>query len=302
MLKPKQSRTLCVVAPIIALICILIGTACSSDSERDEIGVYATQPLSPEYSSLLDDLNGYHQKFLESHPQENVISRGLTWNAIKQTLKADFFGYVDRDNVYHQGMSIGSSIKYWADKKKEEREARFKVYELSAQESLKLTIQIDSLKVAYQRDSTNIGAIHNATILSIFLNKLIDYNTNEELMESVHQTLNNWGIQTPNWDNHFMAAKLDEYFNEVFSADDAVMYENLYRKYPFEANRISILKNYYNSIQNFESVAALKEYTTGYVELINSSRLNEFDKIELQSNISIAPASAELWANPIWNQ
>lgn len=174
-------------------------TACSSD---EDMNVPVSQ--SSEYEELMDALENYSSLFTAEH---GMVSRGdLGWGKFKESVKADHLGYNNGSTV----LSISASRKKWKELKREELQKQLETYEMAPAERTAIKAQVDSLKSIYKADASNIGAIHNAVILQTLLDDDMDFNTTEELVQSVVGAMNKLDVSVPNLDMQKTVEEVNE--------------------------------------------------------------------------------------------
>jgi len=142
---------------------------------------------------------------------------------------------------------------------------------------------------------TNVGALHNASILQSILDDDMDFETTEELVQSVVASMNKLGVTLPNFDVQAATHEVDIFFDEIYDDDISVMYNRLSVKYPERKEEFMILNQYLQTTEQLNSVEDIKEFSDGYTKIINQSKISPEVKLELESNITITPASHQLW-------
>ncbi len=274
----------CVMTVIASAVFI---TACSSSEDLKSSTEGDNQNV--EFAELINALNDYSIQFSETHSSS---SRGdLGWSKFKESVKADHIGYNGGSWVG----SIGESRKKWKELKKAEQDEKVETYALSNQERIIITNQVDSLKSVYLSDDTNIGALHNAVILQSILNDDMDFETTEQLVQSIMTSINDLGFETHELVVQDVVNEIDEFFETIYDDDISVMYDRLSKKYPERKEEFKILNQYLSTTENMGSVEDIMKFSEGYVSIINQSNISPAIKKALNSNISIAPASHKLW-------
>ena len=166
---------------------------------------------------------------------------------------------------------------------------------MSPQQQATIKNQVDSLKTAYIADPTNLGAIHNAVILQSLLDYDFYFDTTDELVKSIIRALNKLGFITSDLDVKAAAKEIDDFFNTIYDTNISVMYERLTAKYPNRKEDFKILEHYLSTTETFGTIEDIVTFSKGYVNIIEQSKISQTAKELLKSNISIAPASYQLW-------
>ncbi len=166
---------------------------------------------------------------------------------------------------------------------------------MSTNERSEIEGQIKDLIQIYHNDSTNFGAFHNAVILNLLLEDDMDFNTTQELATSTLKSLSELGFDTSNISIDALVNDIDCFFENTYSDDTDIMFNRLISKYPERKSELQILKNYIGTVEDFDSIDDIKDFTDGYTAIINQSQIKKSEKEKFTSNISIAPASRQLW-------
>lgn len=274
----------------VTLAIVFTFTSCSSDEDPS---IQSVDDNNLEYALLISTLNNYSSEFTNTHPTSQ--SR-WGWKRFWNSVKADYLGYTDANNVRHESLAISTSRQYWKDEKL--RESIDKINEaisLSTTERNQIRDQINDLVQIYRNDSTNFGAFHNAVILNLLLENKMDFNTTEDLASSTLESLSDLGFDTSNINTETLATDIDSFFENIYSDNTDIMFERLVAKYPTRKSELQILENYILTVENLDSINDIKDFTDGYISLINKSQIRKSEKEKLSANISIAPASRQLW-------
>ena len=93
------------------LAIVIIFASCSSEEEQS---IQNVDNNDSEYTLLINTLNDYSLEFTNTHPTS--LSRG-GWKRFWNSVKADYLGYTDADNIRHESLAISTSRKYWKDEK-----------------------------------------------------------------------------------------------------------------------------------------------------------------------------------------
>lgn len=272
------------------LAIVIIFASCSSEEEQS---IQNVDNNDSEYTLLINTLNDYSLEFTNTHPTS--LSRG-GWKRFWNSVKADYLGYTDADNIRHESLAISTSRKYWKDEKL--RESIDKINEalsLSTNERNQIRDQINDLVQIYRNDSTNFGAFHNAVILNLLLENNMDFNTTEELASSTLKSLSDLGFDTSDTNAETLASEIDCFFENTYSDNTDIVFDRLISKYPKRKSELKILKNYILTVENLDSINDIRDFTDGYTSIINQSKIKTCEKEKLSANISIAPASRQLW-------
>ncbi|MDE5660148.1 MAG: hypothetical protein K2I28_04555 [Muribaculaceae bacterium] len=277
---------------IVAIASILVSlSSCTSDDalimERDN----ATSQVS---SNLMEELENYAHNFLATHSGSRS-KRG--WGKFRDSLKADFVGYTDGNRKHHNAVSVGTSRKKWKDLKAQENTL---LQPMTTQEIEELSSQIDSLKVEYQKDNTNFGAIHNAAILTMLINDQWEYNSTVELAESTIAALSELGVDMGNVTANEVATDIDSFFSDIYDSNVDVMFNRLKQKYPLRRKELDVLQCYLNTTDSIDNLDDVILFTNGYVNIIkeidkNAKDLTDIEKSEIVGTITIGPNSLSLW-------
>ncbi len=276
-------------------------TSCSSSEE--------TIVVNNEYDKLLSELNEYSTNFESSHEVLDAKSRA-GFSRFWKSVIADYGGFTSSGKTI---ISVGTSRAYW--KKEKEREDKLKEqdnqnisqdtqnpqsnstrldgFEIASRLILKM--QIDSLANAYASNNVNIGAMHNASILKSLLDDDMSGSTYEEIAASTINSLNELGYDTSDVSVDNVASEIEYFFDNFYSNDATTMFSKLTNKFPERSMEFRILNNYLSTSQSLGNTNDLKKFTDGYTTIINQSNLPTVEKNLLNSNISIAPSSFQLW-------
>lgn len=279
--------------PLLAVCAIIAIVSCTSDNE---MSTTTNDIEQTEMKSLASSLESYSKDFLASRnlPQNAPRKIKLTWGKLWECVKADFCAYSDAGGNRHGYLSIGASIEKWKKIKERERNA-WQQWALTAEEVTKVENEIQAYKQAYLNDTTNFGALHNATVLHILLTSNFQYNNRLELAGMIIDAVQSFGIEPNGVTAGQVAADMDMFFNEIYSDDTNVMYNRLMTKYPDKKGELQILNQFMNSAQYLSSDDEIQAFTDGYIEIINDSHISKTAKIVLNSNLTIAPNSHFLW-------
>lgn len=275
---------------ICALTAILSFSSCSSEEESP---FENTAEEDLEYTLLLDSLNEYSSEFTNTH--STSLSRS-GWKRFWNSVKADYIGYTDANNVRHEALSVSTSRKYWKEEKlKENIDKINETQSLSAKERDQIKAQIIDLMEIYHNDPSNFGAFHNATILNLLLEDNMDFNNTAELAASTIKSLSDLGFDTSKIDKETLASEIDYFFENTYSDNTDLMFDRLVSKYPGRKTELQILQNYILTVENLDSINDINVFTEGYTSIILKSNINKVEKEKLSANISIAPSSRQLW-------
>lgn len=268
-----------------------IGGICSCTSEDELAGENSAN--SAEFQALVKELSQYSSEFSASH--NTHASRFLGWDKFKESIKADHIGYSNGSWVG----SIGESRKKWKELQEKEEIKKNNDNnnnnELKPEERAQIKQKIDSLKLEYQADCNNIGAIHNAAILQSFVDGDMDFDTTEQLVNSVIASIKSLGFETSGIVVKDVVKEIDDFFNEIYDEDVNVAYERLSQKYPERKDEFNIQRQYLSSIEKLTTVDDIYNFTKGYMQVIDNSNVSKELKNNLKANISVAPASNALW-------
>ncbi len=272
---------------MIILTYVIFLTGCSSTENQYDL--CAENKRNTEYTELMQTLEEYSLQFSISHPSLSRADAG--WSDFKEAVKADYVSGSDG----RAGISIGASRKKWKELKRAQKEEKLKNCFMSPQQQATVKHQIDSLKLVYLTDTTNLGAIHNATILQSLLDKDLYFDNTEELVKSVRNALQKLGFETSNFDVKTTTREIDNFFATIYDTNISVMYERLTTKYPERKEEFQILNHYLSTIETLTNIEDIIEFSQEYINIINQSKISHPSKKTLRSNISIAPASHQLW-------
>lgn len=286
---------------VLFLACLLICvTSCNSETDN------SNNELSTAESEVLSKLDSYTANFLKAHPS-NLSKGDLGWGKFKECIKVDYLGYVDRDGIYHGSLSISASRKRWKELKREEiiRELENGGDGNTTKPSTSFEPDKEELRQwanyyesEYRKNPSNFGALHNAAILRIFLEDVSDnfididdtYITNTTL-----QSLSNLGMDISEINPILALEYLTDFYGNVVDENTAVMFSRLNARHPEKRFQLRFLQNYMNGFGELNSVEDMIEYSDGCYQLLDDSGLDDGIILELKENISIAPASMQLW-------
>lgn len=88
---------------------------------------------------------------------------------------------------------------------------------------------------------------------------------------------------------------LTDFYGNVVDENTAVMFSRLNARHPEKRFQLRFLQNYMNGFGELNSVEDMIEYSDGCYQLLDDSGLDDGIILELKENISIAPASMQLW-------
>ncbi|MBD5422041.1 MAG: hypothetical protein HDR49_03295 [Bacteroides sp.] len=271
--------------------CLMCSISCSSDEQP----VSESNDFDSEYTKLYQALEIYTAEFKSTHKCEPQ-SRILGWDKFKKALKADHVGFSAEGSWVG---SISDSRKMWKELKRKEIQERIEEAlppeNLSEDEKVMLSHQIDSLKNVYLSDTTNIGAIHNASILQSLIDDDFEFETTKELVESVVASVKKMGIDIEDIDVNKVANEVDDFFENIYDDSIELMYKRLSERYPDRAAGYRLLSHYLSTIEALTSVEDMIEYTDGYVELLDECDLPLEFTGRIRKNLTIAPGSYHLW-------
>lgn len=279
----------------LTFILIAVGILSAIGLAFSMTGCSASEVLTPSSeeakteaaAELIDALDKYSVQFLASHP---VTSRGdHGWSKFKKAVRADHVGF----SLGSWIGSVGKSRKEW--KKLCDQETQDHADELTQMECNMINNRIDSLVDVYQQDGTNIGALHNAIILKSFVEDDMDFETTDELVNSIVFSVTALGLEIAEVDESAVVNEIDDFFENIYDEDVSVMYNRLSLRYPEKREEFQILDRYPSTTENLSSVQEIIEFSDGFISLINESNISSDSKQFLEENISIAPASHDLW-------
>lgn len=270
--------------------------SCSSDKSDEPY----SDGIENEYADLLNELEDYADVFVSQH-KHAPQSRFLGWDKFKSALKADHVGYSENKSWIG---SISESRKKW--KELQQAEKRLKIEEglreeealevgLSEQQRQMVQQQVDSLKLIYLSDTTNVAAIHNASILQSLLDDDLEFETTEQLVKSVIASVEGLGIEVDDIDISKTVSEVDDFIENVYDESVSVMYSRLSQRNPDNAGVYRLLSHFLSSLEKLENLKDMIDFTNGYVDIIDKSGLPLEIKGHLKSNMPIAPGSFELW-------
>lgn len=280
-------QTLTIFSTTLVVFLILFGSCSTNDTNSDVIFDEASN-----YQELVYLLNGYTDDYNQSH--NNTKTRG-GWRRFWKSVKADYCGYTDVQNVRHEAVSISASRKYWKDSKAKEIQNTMESYSLTQEEQLLIESQIEIYVKQYKTDRSNFGALHNAAILSSLLNSEMDYKDTKELAESTLKSLERVGYNINNILVNEVINDINVFFDEIYSEDTQIMFDRLIKKYPNRSEELQVLCCYLTNVEDLTSVEDIEQFTAGYLSIVNNSSIDEKEKEKLTKNISIAPSSFILW-------
>lgn len=123
----------------------------------------------------------------------------------------------------------------------------------------------------------------------------MDFDTTEQLVNSVIASIKSLGFDTSGINVGEVVKEVDGFFKEIYDEDINVAYDRLSQKYPERKDEFNIQRQYMSTIENLTSIEDINNYTKGYILIIDNSKISKELKTNLKSNISVAPASNELW-------
>lgn len=268
---------------LVVIISIFSMTACSSDEGQ-------VMEQTSEYDILLSQLDDYSSYFTASHSSQSRKDWG--WKKFKKSIKADHSGYSNGSTV----ISISASRKKWKEEKLNENLEKLG-YSISSSKREDIEHQVDSLKRTYISNPLNVGAIHNASILQSLLDDDMDFNDNVSLIESTIRSFNHLGfdLNVLNPDIKTLTEELDDFFLYIYKDDINETYSVLTDRYSERSNEFKVLNKYMSYIENLNSLEDVIKFTEDYGDIIKNSKVSNEEKNRMIENISIAPASLQLW-------
>lgn len=296
----KKPIVLITMGIMLAVVTTILATACTSD---EDISPCPDEQDGTAYTELINDLDDFCLQFSQDHPNN---SRGdLGWSKFKESLKADHVGYSNGSWVG----SIGASRKKWKELKAEE-ELKKELLENNAQQReeegenegtippmqlQQLTNQRDSLISVFRTDKTNIGAIHNASIIQSYLEGDTDFKTTEDLVISVLISLESLGLDISQINKSEVVNEIDHFFDQIYDEDISVMYDRLSKEYPDRKDEFTIQCQYLSTMNELTTLEEILAFSNGFIDIVNGSNLTKTKKDEVKSNLSVAPSSYQLW-------
>lgn len=289
------TRTLAIGLLSCCALTIYCLTSCSNQNEITEIS-QNEEIESDAFNSLMDELDSYNHEYQNSHP--TMKTRGF-FSSLWRAVKADFKGLKSPTTICGITLSISQSRAQWKKDKIEKQQENILMESCSPEEKAKIIVMIDSLKNEYVKDRNNVGAIHNAAILSTFIQNNQNYSNTTQLVESTLSSLKKLGVNTSGVNISQLAINVDKYFQDIDDPDDHVVFERLRKLDPNRTDELNVLENYFSNVQYLDNLYDITEFTDNYVHIIDKSKISYTAKSNIISNISIAPASFNLWNNVI---
>lgn len=280
-LRVLNLETLNITGLFLAFLFLYTVTACSLEDGIDTVE-------KSSYATLQEELDEYTLHFFKTC---SVNSRkGLGLSKFFKAVKADFVGCANGSVV----CSIGASRKKWYDLHTKNIEDQI-MDEESVQMISLLKEQLDSLVSVYRSDNTNFGALHNASILQSLFNDDFEFDTTEQLVYSISASIDALKIPFQEIDAYVAVSEINGFYERVYDDDISVMYSRLCELYPEKADEFEIQVRYLSAIGNLDTYGDIYKFTEGYISIIKNSDIPIVGKRELQSNLTIAPASFQLW-------
>ncbi len=282
----KKSPLISIIA-VCAIVLILMSVACSSDNMKTPLTEKKDQDIA--FIELNENIKGYCSSFIGMQK----TSRGdHGWGKFRDALKADHGGYSNGGAI----ISISASRKRWKDLQAEQKATLVEErYIITEEYHDFIESKIDSLIAVYKNDELNIGALHNATILQSIITDDMEYTSTAELVSSVISSLASFDISFPDVDINQTALEIDNFFENIYSTDVTVMYNNLSEIKPECQQEFEIISQYLETIDQLDSMETIDSFTDGFRTIVAKSDLSSEKKEIIQENITVAPASLKLW-------
>lgn len=287
---------------VVLIVAVAVMTTCSSDQEG-LLSSDVENPIQPQglatmgegsvsdYEELMSALEDYSSAFMSNLSVAN--KKRSWWSRFKDSVSADFGGASKGGSIF----SLGASTMRWNELNQQHTQQMVDAILDDPTKRRKIRHEIDSLKQSYLTNPNNDGALHNAVILQSLFNGELLAETTEQVAQHSLRSLQQLGLSrfATAMNVNELAIDLDDFFAKYYDEDVNIMYDKLSTEFPKRANDFKVLKTYFTNIQSLNSVESIQNYTVGYVSVINSSNLTVNAKEELYRNISIAPASCQLW-------
>lgn len=166
---------------------------------------------------------------------------------------------------------------------------------MNSSEKAAIVNKLDSLKNEYTRNPNNVGAIHNAAILYSILDGTYDAYTTDEIVESTEKAMKYLGFVIIRSFGKEDIEIIDNFVNEAIEGDDLSFFNKLRELYPNRSREIQALEYYVYTVQQYSDINIIRNYTDGFIATVNKGSINNDIKKSIEQNVSIAPASFELW-------
>lgn len=244
----------------------------------------------------MDNLMNALQEYSETYVRENATfnPRSGFSNFVK-SVKADFWGHNDK-TTHHEYVSISASRKKWKDIKKEENNLKYESTLIPSPKKREIVMTIDSLCKEYQNNNLNLGAIHNAVILSLIVNEEFYLDDDIEVCKLIINYTNRFKFTSDSTANAYLVnSDTDAFLTQVLDDNDEITCSNLVEKKSTNEYDIRIKKTFYDNFQQLSTSSQQREYTKGYISLIEKSNIQDSKKEYYIKTLSILPASKDLW-------
>lgn len=265
-----------------------------SCTDHDDIAdtIQIQEQTSKDYTDLMIELENFNNDYQRRHPSKDtrsIFSR--LWNAVK----ADFKGQKSPTTIFGITASISQSREQWKKDQAQQQKDVSEMESCSKNQKKKFKLMVDSLKNEYAKNKRNVGAIHNAAILSLFIDDEQNFSNTKQLVEGTVVSLKNLGVDTSELNISEVIKSVDTYFKEIDDPDDHVVFQRLRKIEPARQDELNILEHYFYNVQSLTKIEDIVDFTDRYVKIIDKSSITTGAKTDIISNITIAPASYSLW-------
>lgn len=265
--------------------------SCSSEEPAKETNNTTTMPI--EYANLSIALDDFSTKFENEH-QTAPTTRGF-FSKLWKAFKADVFVSC-RKNLGEweatTGISIGASNAAWKQLSKDDN---MDYSSLSPKAKAEIDLMLENAKGKINNSGLDLGALHNAAILTIIKNEKGSATSLNEIASNSIEALKELGVNTNHINISEINKELSIFMNEIYNDNDDILCERFIKYYPEATNELSIIKKYCNTAMKLQNENDLKDFTAGYQEIVKKSHIEDVSKLTIERTLSIAPSSAQLW-------
>lgn len=269
---------------------MFLASSCSSDEPTKSSAII--DEVSEEYEELSMALDDFTMKFEKEHT--TVPASRSFFSRLWKAFKADVFVSC-RKNLDEwettTGISIGASNAAWNQLGRNNMEYS----SLSPQAKAEINLMLEHAKMEIDTNGNNLGALHNAVILTLITQDNGDAKSLTEITQNTVIAMKSLGIDVSKIDIAKMNAGLDIFMNEIYTDDDDLLCNRFVKFYPEVKDELSIIKKYCSTATRLQNENDIEEFTNGYKEIIRNSKIEDVSKVTMNRTLSIAPASAQLW-------
>lgn len=278
---------------VLSLLLVLpLFSFCSENSEKQNELVPSTTMSAKDSLAFVDlsaALKNYNEEF-EIQPE----TKGKFWRKFTAFCACDLFGYIIGSGMPPMGLMLGimSSIS-----------STF--CDFSTKADITNNIVLNSDYNIYPSTLTlnscdSIGLLHNQIIYDIYNENPDMFNSYSEaqIFNLVLQKVRNYYPSVTNVSYDDCHSHVTTIINLMRGNDIDNSFIKMDSLMLGESNELSIVKSYCQSITTLDDDECLKNYSTGFRQIVLESEIPTSSKQLIQSSISVAGSSELLWADP----